>query len=76
MIYDSIYGYIKGYNRIDFFLHHLFLIVMILEVLINHKSGNEIIYCLLIGELTNPFMNIASILEYKDGNYGQIRLVL
>ena len=69
MIYDSIYGYFKGYNTLDIVAHHFLLIIMILEVLISHRSGHEIIYCFLIGELSNPFLNIMTILDTRDGDY-------
>ena len=46
---------------------------MILEVMIMHRSGNEIVYCFLIGEFSNPFLNIVGILDYKNGDYEKLK---
>ena len=76
MIYDGIYGYFKGYNRLEFLYHHILVMGMILEVHFKHKFGNEIVYCFWIGEFSNPFLNIVAILDFYNGDYEKIKTVL
>lgn len=60
---DTINGFRFNYNNLMFFIHHILSLMIILVTLITGKFGYTVILSFGIGEISNPFMAIRSILQ-------------
>lgn len=61
--YDSIYGHIKKYNKMDMLIHHIISFSGILWCYINNKYGQEMIQALAQAEMTGIMFNLSTVLK-------------
>lgn len=65
-LYDSLSGWLNGYNSPSMLLHHA-LIFLAYYHLLRHKSmASEITFTLLIGELSNPFLILMKTTHFES----------
>ena len=63
---DSVYGHFKGYNKMDFLIHHLVSAGILIYVILRGKYARETLWLTGIAESTGPILNIGRIFEYNE----------
>ena len=63
MISETIHGRIKGYCDLPLLMHHVGVILILGSSLINGKFGRRLNEIFLLGEISNPPLNLAMLFE-------------
>lgn len=74
-IVDSYYGYIQGYNGLEYLLHHLSSMIVTTGSIYYGRYTRECIVMALMGEITSPILNCGNLLEIHK-IYPDITLIL
>ena len=62
---DGIVGYVKKYNSTEISLHHIFSVMMCSYTYFSGRSGYMLIEVSFWGEITNPLINLAEVMEFR-----------
>jgi hypothetical protein len=58
-------GYIKKYEEMDITMHHIFSVMLCGYVLFTGRNGYMLLDLTFWGEITNPVLSLAEILEFR-----------
>ena len=65
-IADGSFGYLKQYEGIDTYVHHVVAVIILSSVVISGKDASGLAYGLCLAEVTSPFHSLYEFVKFHE----------